>query len=435
MKKLTLLMAALACSFMAANAQEDTRTVVNEITATNFVLPYYGDAVDAPATTRAIQYPADAPYYFAKNASSFWQKGEDGSETEITTVFTEGTYFFYTQLRIEGTEYRLPDAAADLTVTVDGKVWNVTTDVTIADNYSYVWVQSPDFFIVKTSIPLNFIDASELDYTENYVNTAVQEKDLKAYVTGGTGTYTFRKTTNKCTWLTVSADGIMGGTPMVSDKKGYTETIEVSDGEATATIQIYINSVYPQPADRTVLTEATFTGFIQPVYGAAIQAFIPVVPTDAVYTIDGDGTADWYKKNDMGNWDLCTGGNFEAGIYCAIMKVCLNSLYAHNYYYVLSNSTQVIVDGTTWTLDGIVTTTNVNSYGLWASPEYELKGTSTALDCAETPAVYAHQGRIYGADGARIYDLLGRDVTTRNGLLNGIYVVKTNEKTIKITVK
>lgn len=431
MKKLTLLMAALACSFVAANAQEDTRTVVNEITATGFVLPNYGDAVNAVATTRAIQYPADAPYRFAENSSSFAKKEEGGSTTyDITGVFTEGTYYVYTQLRIDGTDYRLPDAAADITVTVDGKVWNVYSDVTIADNYSYVWVKSPDFVILKTSTPLNFIDASELDYTKNYVNTAVQEKDLKAYVTGGTEAYTFRKTTNNCTWLTVSTDGIMGGTPMVSDKKGYNETIEVSDGEATATIRIYIHSVYPQPADRTVLTEATFTGFIQPVYGAPIQAFIPVVPTDAVYTIDGDGTATWLKKNDTGTWDICTGSNFEIGTYRATMKVCLNTLYAYQYYYVLSNSTQVIVDGTTWTLDG-----NVSSFGIWISPEYELKGTETALDCAETPAVYAHQGRIYGADGARIYDLLGRDVTTRNGSLNGIYVVKTNEKAIKITVK
>ena len=43
MKKITFLMAALLCGAVVANAQEDTRTVVTEVTVTNFVTPEYGD--------------------------------------------------------------------------------------------------------------------------------------------------------------------------------------------------------------------------------------------------------------------------------------------------------------------------------------------------------------------------------------------------------
>jgi hypothetical protein len=49
--------------------------------------------------------------------------------------------------------------------------------------------------------------------------------------------------------------------------------------------------------------------------------------------------------------------------------------------------------------------------------------------------VYAHDGRIYAEEGARIYTLLGLDVTTMNGQLNGVYVVKNGNKVAKVVVK
>jgi hypothetical protein len=49
--------------------------------------------------------------------------------------------------------------------------------------------------------------------------------------------------------------------------------------------------------------------------------------------------------------------------------------------------------------------------------------------------VYARDGRIYAEEGARIYTLLGLDVTTMNGQLNGVYVVKNGNKVAKVVVK
>lgn len=54
-------------------------------------------------------------------------------------------------------------------------------------------------------------------------------------------------------------------------------------------------------------------------------------------------------------------------------------------------------------------------------------------DMSATP-VYSRDGRIYGADGMRIYTLLGLDVTRQNGSLKGIYIVKTDGNTHKVVV-
>ena len=102
---------------------------------------------------------------------------------------------------------------------------------------------------------------------------------------------------------------------------------------------------------------------------------------------------------------------------------------------MLSADTKMVVDGQEWTVLGGVSVFSDCSFGLWVSPEFEVKATSTGVDRVQMPAIYAHQGRIYGAEGARIYDLLGRDVTRQNGSLHGVYVVKTANAAQKVIVK
>ncbi|MDD7528690.1 MAG: hypothetical protein PUK04_04405, partial [Bacteroidales bacterium] len=60
---------------------------------------------------------------------------------------------------------------------------------------------------------------------------------------------------------------------------------------------------------------------------------------------------------------------------------------------------------------------------------------SVGLGQIELAGLYTQAGRIYGAEGARIYDLLGRDVTRLNGSLCGVYVVKTANAAVKVVVK
>ena len=61
--------------------------------------------------------------------------------------------------------------------------------------------------------------------------------------------------------------------------------------------------------------------------------------------------------------------------------------------------------------------------------------TSTAINTVTCDELRTDNGRIYGADDFRIYDLLGRDVTHLNGSLQGIYVVKTADSAQKVVVK
>ncbi|MCI7430037.1 MAG: hypothetical protein MSS84_04050 [Bacteroidales bacterium] len=436
MKKITFLMAALLCGAVVANAQEDMRTVVTEVTVTNFVTPEYGDNCNSSNTVNKLQLPADAPYNFPNSMGRFFKKNNDDTWSLLSDgdIFAEGTYYFWAQLRVDGTygtTHRLPSTAAELTVTVNGEPWSVDGKPTVDPTYSYAWVKSPEFTIVKKTLPLTFNDSKKLDYTENFVNTPVAEKDLKEYVVGGTETYTFSKTTSNCSWLQVSSDGIISGTPTALDKNTYHDTIQVSDGESTQKIEIYIGCVYPQSGDRTVLTTATFTGLITPVYGAALPNISLIASEGAVYSLGS--LRKWQKKADDDSWAYYSGAQFEVGTYRAQVQLRIDG--SNGYYHVLSADTKMEVDGQEWTILGGVSVFSSYSCGIWVSPEFEVKATSTGVDRVQTPAIYAHQGRIYGAEGACIYDLLGRDVTRLNGSLHGVYVVKTANAAQKVIVK
>ncbi len=64
------------------------------------------------------------------------------------------------------------------------------------------------------------------------------------------------------------------------------------------------------------------------------------------------------------------------------------------------------------------------------------EGEYTALcDIEVMSDVYARDGRIYAEEGARIYTVTGIDVTTLNGQLEGVYVVKNGNKVAKVVVK
>ena len=178
MKKITFLMAALLCGAVVANAQEDTRTVVTEVTVTNFVTPEYAETVNRNHTLSALQVPADAPYRFSTSSGTFFKKNSDDTWSPWSdgNVFTEGTYYLQAQLRVDGTygtTHRLPSTGAELTVTVDGKAWSVVGNPAVYSEYSFVWVNSPEFTIVKKTLPLTFSDSGNLDYKENFVNTPV----------------------------------------------------------------------------------------------------------------------------------------------------------------------------------------------------------------------------------------------------------------------
>lgn len=78
----------------------------------------------------------------------------------------------------------------------------------------------------------------------------------------------------------------------------------------------------------------------------------------------------------------------------------------------------------------------LNHPGVKSVTDYKLEGSTTAIESVEMSNIYAHSGRIYGAEQGRIYTINGMDVTEQNGQLsNGIYIVKVGAKATKIAVK
>lgn len=85
-----------------------------------------------------------------------------------------------------------------------------------------------------------------------------------------------------------------------------------------------------------------------------------------------------------------------------------------------------------WILvDGIrVATTWAEAVAAGSCPSTGVKQTQS-----DAPRLYTNNGYILGSDNMQIFDLTGIDVTSQNGSLHGIYVVKTAGKMQKIGVK
>ena len=86
--------------------------------------------------------------------------------------------------------------------------------------------------------------------------------------------------------------------------------------------------------------------------------------------------------------------------------------------YIMGNGEEIVGEGPTW--NKTLTATECEA---------------TALQAVTVADIYANNGRIYGAEGMRIYTVSGMDVTDQNGQLNGIYIVKAQTGVYKIAVK
>ena len=128
------------------------RTKVSEVAGTSDIttIPVYGGAYKKPTVTVTTGAPAYSNTdrgngdWFKKNSSGGWDYYTDAT-------FTEGTYKFRCQIRIDdaaGLTHMLDSAG--ITVTVDGVAW--TTDTPgVYDDYSFVWVYSPEYTVASPS--------------------------------------------------------------------------------------------------------------------------------------------------------------------------------------------------------------------------------------------------------------------------------------------
>ena len=128
------------------------RTKVSEVAGTSdtATIPVYGGAYKKPTVTVTTGAPAyfdiggSNGNWFKKNSAGSWER-----YTEAT--FTEGTYKFHCQVRIDGAAglTHVFDSAG-VTVTVDGVAWSAGTP-DVYDDYSLVWVDSPEYTVTSPS--------------------------------------------------------------------------------------------------------------------------------------------------------------------------------------------------------------------------------------------------------------------------------------------
>ncbi len=130
----------------------DSRTKVNKVEGNSDIstILVYGGAFNKPTvtvTTGALAY-FDIGYsngnWLKKNSAGDWER-----YTEAT--FTEGTYKFECQVRIDGAAglTHVLDSAG-VTVTVDGVAWT-TGSPAVRDTFSYLYAGSPEYTVTKPS--------------------------------------------------------------------------------------------------------------------------------------------------------------------------------------------------------------------------------------------------------------------------------------------
>lgn len=88
-------------------------------------------------------------------------------------------------------------------------------------------------------------------------------------------------------------------------------------------------------------------------------------------------------------------------------------------------------NGDTCNLSGTIEATAYNS----DDEQIELEPTTALHRVNADASVWAADGRVYADGELKIYDLLGRDVTTQNGALDGIYVVKSDKGVTTVVVR
>ena len=290
-----------------ARAEEtDTRIVVSTITATSNIddIIGFGNRVVRPSFKIVEDVPAQ---FFAygdwerKTATGSW---EDYSGA----AFTEGTYRYVTQIRIDsdsggGTTHVLDKNG--ITVTVNGVKWADNSIPGIADTYSYDWVFSKEYPVTAPAgTPLDFIKNDSWDINKHYINQAITAFSVADGAVGGTKPYTFSKVSGP-EWIDVAADGTVSGTPTAVGANADL-VIKVTDSGATPEtkeITLDVGNTYVLPADREVISVIKATSNIGEILGYGKS----VVKPSFTFT---EGTQAKFS-NTMGHWNKKVGTEWK----------------------------------------------------------------------------------------------------------------------------
>ena len=356
------------------------RTKVSEVAGTSDIttIPVYGGAYKKPT----VNVTTGAPAFFTINSGNGdWLKKNSAGSWELYTgaTFTEGTYKFQCQVRIDGAAglTHVFDSAG-VTVTVDGVAWTAGTP-DVENHYSLVWVQSPEYTVTAPAgTPLAFAKNDEWNIGNTQSGMAIASFSVASGASGGTAPYTFSKVSGPA-WLAVAPDGTVSGTPTAA---GANENlvIRVTDSAgtpATADITLTVGNTAVNPADRTKVNKVEGNSDIAtiPVYGGAYKKPTVTVTTGAPAYFDiGYANGHWLKKNSAGIWERYTEATFTEGTYKFECQVRIDG--AAGLTHVLDSAgVTVTVDGVAWTTD---TPDVYDDYSLvWVdSPEYTVTSPS-----------------------------------------------------------
>ena len=300
----------------AARAEEtDTRIVVSTITATSNIdeIIGFGKSVKSPSFNIKEDVPAQfqTQYNWEKKTATSW---EDYSGT----AFTEGTYRYVTQIRIDGTAGTTHVLDKNgITVTVNDVKWADNSTPKIYDTYSFDWVFSKVYEVTAPAgTPLDFIKDNKWDIDSTYINQAITAFSVAEGAAGGTKPYTFSKVSSP-EWIDVAADGTVSGTPTILGANADL-VIKVTDSAtkpATKEITLRVGNTYVLPKDREVISVIRATSNIGEILGYGKSVVKPAFTfTEGTQANFPYYMGHWYKKEGTA-WKRYEETTFTEGTY------------------------------------------------------------------------------------------------------------------------
>lgn len=303
----------------AARAEEtDPRIVVSKITASSDVdtIIGFGKSVVQPS----FNIEEDVPAQFQTQYN--WKKKTAAGDWEYYSgaAFTEGTYIYRTQIRIDsdsggGTTHVFDKNG--ITVTVNGKKWADNSIPDIYAEYSFAWVESEEYTVTAPAgTPLDFIKNNKWDIDSTYINQAITAFSVAEGVAGGTKPYTFSKVSGP-EWIDVAADGTVSGTPTAVGANADL-VIKVTDSAtepATKEITLRVGKTYVLPKDREVISVIRATSNIGEILGYGKSVVKPAFTfTEGTQANFPYYMGHWYKKEGTA-WKRYEETTFTEGTY------------------------------------------------------------------------------------------------------------------------
>ncbi len=328
-----------------ARAEEtDPRTVVSTITATSNIedIIGFGKSVVRPS----FNIEGDVPAQFS--TSGDWQKKTaTGWEYYSSTAFTEGTYRYKTQIRIDGTAGTTHVLDKNgITVTVNDVKWADNSKPQIYDTYSFDWVFSKEYEVLAPAgTPLDFVKNNKWDIDSTYINQPITAFSVADGAVGGTKPYAFSKVSGP-EWIVVAADGAVSGTPTAVGANADL-VIKVTDSAAepaTKEITLRVGNTYVLPADREVISVIRANSNIGEILGYGKSVVDPSFTfTEGTQAKFSNTMGKWYKEDGTA-WKRYEEATFTEGIYMYSNQIRVEDEYGRTHV-LNKDGVYVYIDG------------------------------------------------------------------------------------------